>query len=89
MVILEGRRGLGNTGASQVVLVVQKPVNAGDLRDAGSTPGSGGSLGRGHENPLQCSCLENPMDRGAWLAAVHGVTKNRTQLSNEHSHFLL
>ena len=38
--------------------------------------------GEGNGNPLQCSCLENPMDRGAWWAAVHGVTKNRTQSSD-------
>ena len=42
--------------------------------------------GEGNGNPLQYSCLENPMDRGAWQAAVHGVTKSKTQLSGEHSH---
>ena len=46
-----------------------------DARDLGSIPGSGRSPGGGHGNPLQCSCLENPMDRGAWRAAVYGVTK--------------
>ena len=51
--------------ASQVVLVVKNPpVNAGDLRDVGSIPGSGNSFGEGNGNPLQYSCLENPMDRG-------------------------
>ena len=45
------------------------------LRDTGSIPGSGRSPGGGHGNPLQYSCLENPMDKGAWRAAVHGVTK--------------
>ena len=49
--------------------------NAGDM---GSIPGSGRSPEGGHGNPLQYSCLENPMDRGAWLAAVHGVAKSRT-----------
>ena len=49
--------------------------NAGDL---GSIPGSGRFPGRGHGNPFQCSCLENPMDRGAWQATVQGVTKGRT-----------
>ena len=44
-------------------------------RDEGSIPGLGGSPGEGNGNPLQYSCLENPMDRGAWRAAVHGVTK--------------
>ena len=54
-------------GASQVVLVVNNlPANAGDVRDKGSIPGSGRSPGRRHGNPLQYSCLENPMDRGAW-----------------------
>ena len=56
-------------GASQVVLVVKKPpVDAGDVRDVGSIPGLGRSSGGGHSNPLQYSCLENPMDRGAWRA---------------------
>ena len=66
---------------SQVALVVKNPcASAGDIRDLGSVPGSGRSPGRGHGNPLQYSCLENPMDRGAWQATVHGVTKSRTQL---------
>ena len=53
--------------ASQLVLVVKNlPANAVDLRDAGSIPGLGRSPGGGHGKPLQYSCLENPMDRGAW-----------------------
>ena len=61
-------------GASQVALVVKNPpANAGDM---GLIPGSGGSSGEGHGNPLQYSCLENPMDRGAWWATVRGVTKS-------------
>ena len=52
-------------------------------RDTGSIPGLGRSPGRGHGNPLQYSCLKNPMDRRAWRATVHGVTKSRTQLSNQ------
>ena len=48
----------------------------------GSIPGSGRFSGEGHGNPLQYSCLENPMDRGAWRATVHGVTKSQTQLSD-------
>ena len=48
----------------------------------GSIPGAGRSPGEGNGNPLQYSCLENPMDRGAWWAAVHGVAKSRTRLSN-------
>ena len=54
-------------------------VEAGDTRDVGLIPGSGGSPGEGHDNPLQYSCLENPMDRGAWWATVNGVTKSQTQ----------
>ena len=50
--------------------------------DQGSIPGSGRSPGEGNDNPLQCSCLENPMDRGAWQATVHGVAKRRTRLSD-------
>ena len=53
--------------------------NAGDL---GSIPGSGRSPGEGNGNPLQYSCLENPMDREAWWATVHGVTKSHTQLND-------
>ena len=53
--------------------------NAGDL---GSIPGSGKSPGEGNDNPLQYSCLENPMDGGAWWATVHGVTQSRTRLSD-------
>ena len=68
-------------GASQVALVVKNPsANAGDIRDVGSIPGSGRSPGGGHDNVLQYACLENPMDRGAWQAKVHGVAKSWTQL---------
>ena len=63
----------------QVALVVKNPpANAGDRREAGSVPGSGRSPGGGHDNPLQYSCLENPMDRGAWWAIVHSITKSQT-----------
>ena len=58
-------------------MVKNPPVNVGDV---GSIPGSGRSPGEGNGNPLQDSCLENPMDRGAWGAIVYGVTKGRTQL---------
>ena len=68
---------------SQVVLMVRNPpANAGDLRNTGSIPGSGRSPGEGHCNPLQCSCLENPMDRGAWWATVHGVAQSQRRLTN-------
>ena len=53
-----------------------KPSNAGDVRDTGSVPGLERSPGGGHDNPLQYSCLENPMARGAWQATVHRVTKS-------------
>ena len=66
-------------GASQMVLVGKNPpANAGDIRDVGSIPGSGRSPGGGHGNPLQYSCLENPMDRGAWWAAVQWVARSWT-----------
>ena len=59
--------------ASQVVLVVKNlPANAGDVRDLSSIPGLGRSPGGGHGHPLQYSCLENPMDRGAWLLQFIG-----------------
>ena len=64
-----------------MVLVVKNlPVNAGDVRDMGSIPGLGRSPGGGHGNPLQYSCLGNPMDRRIWQALVHGVVKSWTQL---------
>ena len=53
-----------------VLVVKNRPANAGDIRNAGSIPGWGRSLGEGNGNPLQYSYLENPMDRGAWQAAV-------------------
>ena len=58
----------------------ESACNAGDL---GLIPGLGRSPGRGHGNPLWYSCLENPMDRGAWWATVQGVTKNQTPLSTD------
>ena len=56
------------------------PANAGATREVGSTPVSGRFLAGEHSHPLQYSCLENPMDRGAWWATIHRVTKNQTQL---------
>ena len=56
-------------------MVKNLPANAGDIRDVGSISGLGGSPGEGHGNPLQYSCLENPMDRGAWQARAHGGSK--------------
>ena len=68
-----------NVRAFQVLLVVKNLLaNAGDIRDVGAIPWSGRSPGGGHGNPLQYSCLENLMDRTAWWATVHGVTKSQT-----------
>ena len=69
------------SGASQVALVVKNlPASSGDVRDVGSITGSRRSPGEGHGNPLQYSCLENPMDRGSWQASVDRVTQSQTQL---------
>ena len=59
------------------LVVKNPPANVGDKRDRDSVPGLGRSPGGGHGNPLQYSCLENPVDRGAWQAIVHGVTYSR------------
>ena len=61
---------------TSALAVKNLPANAGDVRDTGSVPGSGRSPRRGHGHPLQCSCLENSMDRGAWGATVHGVAES-------------
>ena len=59
-------------------MVKNPPANAEDIRDVGSIPGLGRSPGRRHGNPLQYSCLENPMDRGAQWATVYRVTQSQT-----------
>jgi len=61
-------------------VIKNPPANAGDAKDKGSIPGSGSSPGGGHGNPVQYSCLENPMDREAWRATVHKVEKSWTGL---------
>ena len=72
---------------SRVVLVVNNPpANAGDIRDL--ITDSGRSAGGGHGNLLQYSYPKNPIDRGAWWATVHGVTKSRTRLMQLHTHAL-
>ena len=71
-----------NLGFPSGPVVQNPPVNARDIRDKCSVPGLGISPVGGHGNSLQHSSLENPMDRGAWWAAVHGVTKSRRQLSD-------
>ena len=78
------------SGASQVVLVVKNPpANAGDAGDPGLIPGWGRCPGLGHGNPLQYSCMENSMDRGAWWPIVHRVAKSQTQLKrlSTQAHF--
>ena len=68
--------------------VKNSPANAGDNRDMGLISGLGRSPGGGHDNPLQYSCLENPMDRGAWWATVHGLHRighNRSELAWMHA----
>ena len=90
-----GRQGLGNFfyvclfwvwGFSGGSVGKEYTCSAGDAGDGGLIPGSGRSRRGGHGNPLQDSCLENPMDRGAWWATVHGVAKSQTQLSDSHTH---
>ena len=80
------------------IMVKNLPVNAEGARDMSSIPGLGRSPGVGNGNPPKCSCLENSMDRGAWEATIHGVTKSWTQLSmhkrihthiHTHTHNLL
>ena len=74
-------------GASQVALVIKNPpANAGDRRDVSSIPGSGRSPGEGNSYSLQYSYLENPVDRGAWQATVHRVTKNWTPVNGLSTH---
>ena len=70
------------------LVIKHAPASARDMRDSGSIPGWGRSPGGGHGNPLQYSCLEKPMDRGAWRATFHRVTKSQIQLkrSSMHTH---
>ena len=67
-------------------MVKNLPANTGDVRDAGSIPESGRSPAGGHGHPLQCSCPENPMNRGAWQAASHRVTWSWTWLNQLSMH---
>ena len=77
----------GHFGASEVALAVKNlPADVGDLRDVGLIPGSGRSPGGGHGNSLQYSCLENPMDRRAWWATVHGVHKQLDMTERQNAH---
>ena len=72
-------------------MVKDPPANAGDIRDAVSIPGLGRSPGEGNDNPLQYSCLGNPMDRETWQAVVHRVTNSWTLLKrlSMHAHSFL
>ena len=73
--------------AAQLRLVVKNsPASAGDIRGTSLIPGSGRSPGGGHGNPFQYPCMENPMDRRALQATVHGVTKSWTQLKRISTH---
>ena len=78
------RQGLGAPQTPRLTWVLvstvvkNPPPSAGGARDSGSIPGSGRSPGRGNGNPLQCSCLDNPMDKGAWWATVHRVAQSQT-----------
>ena len=69
-----------------VLGVKNLPTNAGGIKDMGLIPGSGRPPGGGHGNPLQYSCLENPMDRGAWRPIVHSVIQSQTQLKRLSTH---
>ena len=70
------------SGLPQWLSGKESAYSAGVARDVDSIPGLGRSHGGEHGNPLQYSCLENPMDRGVWWATVHGVTKSQTRLSD-------
>jgi len=71
------------------LVVKSPPANAEDIRHAGLIPESGRSPGGGHGNQLQYSCLEKPMDRGAWWATVHRVAKSQTRLKQLDTHTIL
>ena len=76
-----------NKWPSQLALMIKKPpANAGDVRDVGLIPGSRRSPGGGHGNPLQYSCLDNPMGGGAYWATVHRITKSQTRLKQLSTH---
>ena len=70
-------------------MVKNLPTDAGGVRDVGLIPGLGRSPGGGHGHPLQYSCLENPVGRGAWQATVHRVTKSQTWLNRLSSSMIL
>ena len=71
-----------------VLAVKNVPANERDIRDAGLIPELGISPGKGNGNPLQYSCLKNPMDKGAWRATVHGITRVGNNLATKLSAFI-
>ena len=77
---------LGTLGFLVAQRLKRLPASAHNAGNLGLIPGSGRSPGEGNGHPLQYSCLENPMDREAWWAAVHGVAKSQTQLSDFTCH---
>ena len=81
-------RAILNSRAFQVVIVVKNLPNARDVRDTGSIPGSGRPPGGGPGSPLQCSCLENPLGRGAWKVTIHRVAQSQTLLKWLSTHSL-
>ena len=76
-------------GPPRLLSCKESTCNARGIGDMGSVPGSGRSPGGGNGNPLQYSCLENPVDRGAWWATVHGVTESDMTEVTEHAHTCL
>ena len=82
-------RGIVDLGASQWLSSEESACNTRDAGDSGLIPGSGRSPGGRHGNPLQYSCLENPMDRGAWWATVHRAAKSWTELVYVYKQLLL
>ena len=71
---------------NRALVVKNTPANAGDIRDVVLILGLGRFPGRGHDNLLQYSCLENPMDRGTWRATIHRITKSQTRLKQLGRH---
>ena len=86
VIIMVGYMNDGLPSFTGGAVVKKLPASAADIRDIGSVPGPGRSLGGGHCNPLQYSCLENPMDKGVWWATVHRVMSGEHVISLVLSH---
>ena len=80
--------GVPGVGRGMALVVKNLPASAGDVGDTGSIPESGKAPGEGHGNPLQYSCLENLMDRGAWWVTVHRITQSQIKLKRLCEHEL-